>query len=222
MPTKNLQPTIIPTILVKNRAAFARRLRLMKDAVEMVQVDVMDGKFVPNKTWYDASAVAKMKTGLAFELDLMVRDPLSIIIDWMKVKGFRRALVHVECGADIRRLIREARARCIEIGLAISPGTPLKKILTHLDDIDEIQVMGNKPGFAGKPLDPRTVRTVRAIRAKSKTIPIGFDIAVSAKTIPLLVGAGVTRLAAGSAVFKAAYPRTQVARLERIARKQRV
>ncbi len=211
------QPVIIPAILAKSRAEFSRKLRLMNGVTRHMHVDVMDGKFVPNKTWHDAKVVARMKTNVTFELHLMVRNPLPVIVDWMKVKGLRHVIVHVESPVDIRAMIREARARCLDFGLAISPGTPLKKVLTHLKQVDEILVMGGKPGFSGKPLDSNTIETVRAIRKRSKTIPIGFDIGVSRETIPTLVHAGVTRLVSTHAIFRATHPQTEVASLQRIA-----
>jgi ribulose-phosphate 3-epimerase len=212
-----MKPVIIPTILTKSRAEFARRLKLVEGRVDMVQVDAMDGKFVQNKTWFNAKDVAKMDTDLTFELDLMVNDPLAVMTDWMKVKGLRRVFFHVESPVRIADAIREAREHCLEVGLAISPGTPIKRVTAHLKRIDEVLVMGNRPGFGGQPLDSNTIDTVRAIRKLSKKIPIGFDIHVTRETIPTLVQAGVTRLCAGSAVFAAKNPRAEIRALTKIA-----
>lgn len=212
-----MPPVIIPTVLTKTRHEFARRLALAEDAVDMVQVDAMDGKFVPNKTWFNAADVAKMKTSLEFELDLMVNDPLAVMTDWMKVKGLRRVIFHVESPVRIPDLIREAREHCLEVGLSLSPDTPLSRVTAHLKGIDEVLVMGNKPGFGGQPLDSNTIDTVRAIRKKSRTMPIGFDIHVTRETIPTLVRAGVTRLCAGSSVWKSRNPRAEMRALQRIA-----
>lgn len=212
-----MTPSITPAILAKSRAEFARKLKAVEGAADVVQVDIMDGRFVPNKTWFDAKAVAGMKTKMQFELDLMVNDPLAIVTDWMKVKGLRRVFFHVESPVRIADMIREARDHGLEVGLAISPGTPLKKLTTHLKRIDAVLVMGNHPGFGGQPLDSNTIDTVRTIRKLSKKIPIGFDIHVSRETIPTLVQAGVTELCAGGAVFNAKNPRKEVAALTQIA-----
>jgi ribulose-phosphate 3-epimerase len=210
-------PVIIPTLLTKSRAEFVRKLKLIEGRVEFAQVDVMDNKFVPNKTWFDAKSVSKMKTKVLFELDLMVKDPIAVMTDWMKVPGLRRVYFHVESPVRIPDAIREAREHGLEVGLGISPGTPLNKVTAHLKKIDAVLVMGNKPGFGGEPLDSNTIDTVRAIRKLSKTIPIGFDIHVTRETIPTLVIAGVTRLCAGGSVFKAKNPRKEIGVLEKIA-----
>jgi ribulose-phosphate 3-epimerase len=210
-------PVIVPAILAKSAADFRRKIAALKGAASLVQVDVMDGRFVPNKTWFDAKTVATIKTDIAFELHLMVEDPYPIIADWMKVKGLRRVIVHLESPIKMQEAITEARARCIEIGFAISPGTSLATLTPYLKQIDHVLVMGGAPGFSGKPLDSNTIDTVRAIRKKTPSLPIGFDIGVSRQTIPTLVQAGVTHLCAASAVFRAKNPHREFAALSAIA-----
>ena len=114
--------------------------------------------------------------------------------------------------------IRFARSKCLEIGLAISPDTPLRKFLPLIKRLDMALVMGGRPGFSGQSLDPKTLATVRAIRRAAKTLPIGFDIGVSAKTIPALKRAGVTRFCAASAIFNSKSPGRALAKLSRIAK----
>ena len=212
-----MKPLIVPAILVKSRAEFARKLKQTEGAANVVQVDIMDGRFVPNKTWFDAKAVSAMKAKIQFDLDLMVNNPLPIVTDWMKVKGLRRVFFHVESPVRMGDMIREAREHCLQVGLAISPGTPLKRLTTYLKRIDAVLVMGNKPGFGGMPLDSHTIDTVRAIRKLSRAIPIGFDIGVTHETIPTLVQAGVTELCAGHAVFGKKSPKTNIRALQKIA-----
>lgn len=215
MPTPS--PHIIPAILAKTRAEFARKLKLVEGKAPLIQVDVMDGKFVPNTTWFDAKTVAGMKTKMLFELHLMVNDPLKVMTDWYKVKGLSRVIFHIESPVQIQDLIAEARTHCLDVGLAICPKTPLSQLTPFLKKIDLVLVMGGEPGYSGKPLDSNTIDTVRAIRKKSKTLPIGFDIGVSHETIPTLVQAGVTNLCVGSAIFKANNPRREIRALTEIA-----
>lgn len=209
--------TVVPAILAKSEKEFVRKLKQVEGAVPLVQVDVMDGAFVPNKTWFNAKRVERIETKTAFELHLMVNDPRRIMDAWRGVKTLKRVIVHVESPARIGSIIRAAKKAKLELGLAISPGTPPSRVTRHLRSIDLVLVMGGRPGFSGKPLDSNTIDTVRAIRKKSKTIPIGFDIGVSAETIPTLVQAGVTNICAASAIFRAKNPRREIKRLQRIA-----
>jgi pentose-5-phosphate-3-epimerase len=42
---------IIPSMLVQTEKDFKDQITAIKGAVEMVQIDLADGKFVPNTTW---------------------------------------------------------------------------------------------------------------------------------------------------------------------------
>lgn len=220
MPRTNAkpQPVVIPGILVKTKADFTRRITELSRFAPIVHVDVMDGTLVPHRTWANAHTVSKLRPTVQIELHLMVNDPLPFIIDWMKVKGFQRALVHAESRADLKEVIDACRERCIEIVLAISPGTPLTRITKHLKCIDGVLVLGNKPGKSGQVLDPKRLELVRALRKKAPTLPIGFDIGVNRDTIADLVRAGVTRPVSTSAIANADSPEKEFKLLTRRAR----
>lgn len=208
---------IIPAILAKSAKEFKRKLNVIEDRVPLVQVDVMDGRYVPNKTWFKAETVATWNPKVEFELHLMVKNPYPVIADWMKVRGLRRVIVHAESPVNLKDAIRFARDKCLEIGVAISPGTSLRKLLPLVKRFDMALVMGGKPGFSGQSLDPKTLVTVRALRRHFPKLPIGFDIGVSAKTIPVLKRAGVTRFCAASAIFNSKNPGRALVKLTRIA-----
>jgi ribulose-phosphate 3-epimerase len=209
---------VIPGILAKNKADFVKRLKNVLGVAPLVHVDVMDGKFVKEKTWANVPAIAAIGADMAFEIHLMVNDPLPVIINWMKVKGFTRAIVHVESPISTTDVITECRVRCIEIVLAISPGTPLSKLTPYLKQINGVQVMGGKPGKSGQPLDPKTLNTVRALRKKAPALPIAFDIGVNRQTLPALIRAGVTRPVATSAIANATNPAAEYRALLRLAK----
>jgi ribulose-phosphate 3-epimerase len=211
--------TVIPGILAKNKADFVKRLKNVDGIAPLVHVDVMDGTFVKEKTWASVNAIAELHAKTAFEIHLMVNNPLPVIINWMKVKGFQRAIVHLESPVHITDIITACRMRCIEIVLAISPGTPLSTLMPHLKHIDGVQVMGGKPGKSGQPLDPDTLKTVRALRKKTPSLPIAFDIGVNRHTLPELIRAGVSRPVATSAIANAASPAAEYRALLRMAQR---
>lgn len=200
------RPLIIPTILTKDAETAHRRLALIEPAVRVVQIDVMDGTLVPQSSWHDASAVASWPFDILYELHLMVADPIFTLESWGRVRGLTRAIIHAETPNKLGHLIKSARRHVREVGLAISPGTPVSVILPYLKRVDAVQVMGGKPGKGGQSLDRRTLQTVREIRRLSPEMPIGFDIGVSHKTIPQLFDAGVNRFCAGYAIFGARSP----------------
>lgn len=209
---------IIPTILCKTSACAKRRISLIESTAQTVQIDIMDGLFVPNETWHDADAASTWSFNVDYELHLMVNDPLPIIHAWKRVPRLRRAIIHAETPKKLSHLIKEIKPLKIKIGIAISPGTPLKKIIPHINDIEMVLVMGGKPGFGGQPIDLKTLKTVQELRRSYPKLPIGFDIGVSEQTIPELKKAGVTRYCIGSAIFKKRSPIEAFEKLESLTR----
>ena len=72
---------IIPSLLVPDKQTFLRELRGLKDSVKMLQIDIADGVFVPDKTWADPTVI-KNHLEIDCELHLMVADPLSVAKTW--------------------------------------------------------------------------------------------------------------------------------------------
>lgn len=196
-------PELIPAILVKDAQTFRERLHLIEGFVRTVQLDCMDGHFVPNRTWYEAGPV---DTSLEIELHLMVSDPMTVIREWKRVPQVMRAIWHVEIPVDHASLIKLCTEQGWECGLALSPETPASALAPYADNIDEVLVLGVTPGWSGQALIPSTVDKVREIKRIYPGLSVGFDGGVTKERIPDLVKAGVDRLCALSAIFDAPDP----------------
>jgi len=70
---------VIPTILVKSFEEFKRTVQRVENHFAIAQIDVMDGKFVPNTTFAEFKKIANIKTPLKYELHLMVEEPMDYI-----------------------------------------------------------------------------------------------------------------------------------------------
>lgn len=205
---------IIPAVMPKNYDDLADKAGLFAGVVPIIQLDIMDGKFVPDRTWpyfpgdTHFKSIVQEEEGmpewnnLDFEIDLMVEKPEDQIEKWI-MTGAQRIIVHVESMTDFMRIRNMVPIGMIELGLAVNTTTELKKIDPYLDRIDFVQCMGiEKIGFQGQPFDERVLEHVRTLRAMSSDIPISIDGAVNVKTASALVKAGATRLVAGSAILK--------------------
>jgi ribulose-phosphate 3-epimerase len=217
---RNANIEIIPVILAKDERTVKRRLTLMEPLVRLVQIDVMDGTLVPQTSWFDAEKIAGWKKNLKYELHLMVNDPVDVMNRWLKVRGLKRVIFHAETPQKLGHLIAAAKRHKLETGIAISPGTPIRKIEPFMKRMDMVLVMGGKPGKSGQRLDRKTLETVRSLRRQYPKLPIGFDMGVNERTIPDLVRAGVTRLCAASAIFGSRSPSRALAALRNIAERQ--
>lgn len=92
-------PEIIPAIIAKNFGELQERVAAVELCVETVQLDIMDGVFVPNKTWpYTEGALEdleKLETKLLLETHLMVEKPEEVLDDWLDSK-VERVILHYE------------------------------------------------------------------------------------------------------------------------------
>lgn len=190
---------IIPTILVSNFSEFKKRAKFLEKHFSFAQIDCADGKFVGNKTFYDAKRVSKVLK-VNFELHLMVKDPPNEIKKWLKVKKLKSVIFHYEAAkySDvILNIINCLHKKKIKVGLALNPGTKVEKIREFLPYLDEVLFLSVNPGWGGRKFMPKVLKKIRALRKLDKKIDIGVDGGVNIKNAKQIVRAGTNLLYAG-------------------------
>ena len=195
---------LIPTILVHSKDQLKKELAMFGPLFKTAQLDIMDGRFVDNKT-VQPSAFKGMKTKLVFEAHLMVEHPLKHIKVLSTIKRVKRILFHYEgCDNDqeVIDAINFCREKKLQVGLAINPTTKVKKIEHFIPVIDAVLVMGVTPGWSGQRFKPSTIKKFKDIRKHSKTIKLQFDGGANEKTIKSIVKAGAQRIAVHSVLLK--------------------
>jgi ribulose-phosphate 3-epimerase len=215
---------IIPAVMPTSTTDLQSKLAQVAGHMSVVQIDVMDGKFVKNVSWpYTEDeeyfqGILNEDEGLPywdqfdFEVDLMIVRPEEVINDWITA-GVRRIVVHQESTDNLEKIITDFRERFpkserpdvfdCEIGVAQNIETSVESIFPFLDRIDFVQFMGiDVIGEQGNSFDERVLDKIRALREHSPEIIISVDGGVSLDTAPELIAAGVNRLVVGSAIFK--------------------
>lgn len=208
-------PEIIPAILAKDEKEFRRKIEAVEGLVETIQIDVMDGKFVPNETFADAERIKELALPMEFEVHLMVENPIAHLDGW-SVAGCARALIHAESVKDLVEALETVKSYGMEAGIAINPETPVSDIESAVDDTDVIQIMGVKPGFMGQKFDPIALDKVAELREAYPELVIEVDGGVSETTARDLAEAGADRLVSGSFIFNSGAPEKMIARLEEL------
>lgn len=205
---------IIPAIMPKDYEDLDEKMSLFVGVVPLVQLDIMDGKFVPARTWpypkdTHFDAILAEDEGMPswesidFEVDLMIQDPEVAVPKWVTA-GARRVIVHVESMKDFEKIRSAVPFGLIEFGLAINTTTPMSVLEPYLDRIDFVQCMGiARIGFQGEAFDARVLDNVHALRVLRPDLPISIDGSVNFDTARSLVDAGATRLVSGSAILEA-------------------
>jgi ribulose-phosphate 3-epimerase len=196
-------------------ADFARLGEQAREAeaagVDAIQVDVMDGSFVPDIT-FGPGVVRALRPLVSVPLDvhLMIVEP-ERHLEVFANAGADRLIVHQEACPHLHRVLYRIRELHIEAGVAINPGTSLSVLEEVLDLTDLIQVMTVNPGWGGQPFIHSQLDKIRRLRhmldERALDVPnfvcpaIGVDGGISPTTAPLVVSAGATMLVAGSSIY---------------------
>ena len=192
---------IIPSILVQTEEEFITQTHGLADSVEMIQLDIMDGKFIEGTTWADPEVVRE--SALSVELHLMVQNPLKEIERWKNIDQVRRILFHAESvEGKLEETVHFIRDNYQwQIGVVLNPETDVNTIETILPEIDMVMFMGVHPGKQGQSFLPETLERVRQFKALGTNHQVSVDGGVNKETILSLFEAGTDVVAPGSAVF---------------------
>ncbi|KKQ96515.1 MAG: Ribulose-phosphate 3-epimerase [Parcubacteria group bacterium GW2011_GWC2_39_11] len=195
---------LIPAILAKDPLEFSKKLDILDGTVEMVQIDIMDGNFVPETTFQDLDQASSAM--LEYELHLMVENPEEFIEQWQDVPNVKRAIIHAEIKKPLQPIIDQIHDLGWEAGIAINPETSWKKIEKYLKEIETVLVMTVHPGKSGQPFEETVkkynlLEKIKDLHHARPSLTISIDGGVNEETIPYLMQAGATRFTAGSAIF---------------------
>ena len=190
---------VIPGILEKEWPPIEEKLKKIKTFTNTVHVDIIDGKFVDNKTFLDPEPFKQYSQDLFLELHMMVIDPVKLVEPWAKA-GFRRFIGHVEHMTSQREFIAESK-KYGEAGLALDGPTHISAIKSPFEDLDCILVYtSNRVGFSGPPLMEERLDKIRHLR-KLTSRAIEADGGVSEKTLDRVKQAGASRFVSTSAIW---------------------
>lgn len=192
---------IIPAILAKTYDEFESMVRRIEPYTDLVHLDIADGEFVPNKTIDGYEELKKINTNLNFEVHLMVKNPESVIEQWLQTKAVRY-LVHWESTLEYEAVINNFGINGKEFGFVLNPETDYQEIEPYIDRIDLVQFMTVDPGFYGSPFLPEVLEKIRNFYIQYPVKIIQVDGAIKPEIVKLVEAAGVSRAAVGSYIFQ--------------------
>ena len=196
---------IVPSILSADVARLGEQVREAEaGGADRIQIDVMDGRFVPNITFGPLVVEAMRRlTRLPLEAHLMIVEPERYVEDFAKA-GADVIIVHQEVSPHLHRTVQQIKQLGKAAGVAINPATPAGMLEEILPDLDLVLAMTVNPGFGGQDFIP-ILSKLRRLRQMINTQRPGCDLEVDggihAQTAPLVVEAGANVLVAGSAVY---------------------
>jgi ribulose-phosphate 3-epimerase len=199
---------IAPSILAADFARLGEEVRAVEAAgADLLHLDVMDGRFVPNIT-IGPMVVAAIRrvTKLPLDVHLMIVEPERYIDEFARA-GADLISVHLEAAPHLHRLVQQIRAAGKKAAVAINPHSPLDGLDVVLPDLGMVLLMSVNPGFGGQKFIEAVVPKVSALRTeidrRGLEVDIEVDGGIDPHTAGTVVAAGATVLVAGSAVFHA-------------------
>jgi ribulose-phosphate 3-epimerase len=198
--------SIEPSILSADFGSLGHQAKEAEDAgVEGIQIDVMDGHFVPNLTFGPGVVKALRKSvGLFLDAHLMIENPHSFLEEFAKA-GANRIIIHEEVSKDLPAILQSIKKLKVEAGVAINPETPVTSIEGVLETADCVQVMTVHPGFPGQRFMEDQLGKIERLRGEINQrhlkTSIVVDGGIDPKTAPRVVKSGATVLVAGSSVY---------------------
>lgn len=179
--------------------------KIERSGANMVHLDVMDGKFVENKT-FDHKLVSKIKdmTTLMLDVHLMIENPIAKIENYANA-GADIITVHYEaCGDKLEETLKLIKSKNVLAGVAINPRTPALKLKDILKTglVDIVTVMGVKPGASGQTIIPGSAEKVAEIREMDKRVYIEIDGGVTLKNVSILRKMGANIIVSAKTIFE--------------------
>lgn len=183
---------------------IVKKLDLSKP--DYIHIDIMDGKFVSNKTW-TTSEVRKFTSysTLPLEVHLMVTNPSKYIEDYA-LMNTSMIIFHYEAVKDINEMINKVKLYGLKVGIAINPETNIEVLIPYLNMIDEVLIMSVHPGKSGQSFIEESLEKIFALKniiieGNYKTI-ISVDGGINNETGLLCKDAGVDELVSASYIHK--------------------
>lgn len=212
---------ITPSILNADLTNLDSEIAKIADVADLLHLDIMDNKFVPNQTWnFEAAASIIQKSPLPVDAHLMINDPDIQAIKYAEV-GCKSVTIHFEASSNLKQTLKAIRQSGARAALALKPKTDFSVLLDYRDLIDMILIMTVEPGFGGQKFMADMMQKVSKSRdfIGDADIWLQVDGGISLETIEVARAAGADTFVAGSAVFKSDDPAAMVLELKKLAAK---
>ncbi|RJO62563.1 MAG: ribulose-phosphate 3-epimerase [Dehalococcoidia bacterium] len=209
---------IVPAILTVSPAALVSMLRQAECFADWVQIDIMDGLFVPPVS-ITSQDIAGAGVKIGWEAHLMVKDPEKYIGDF-HLAGAKRIVVHYEAVKEAASdVIEHITSLGMSASLAVNPETPLEVLRDNLvSRLESVLFLAVHPGYYGAKFIPEVLDKIHQFRHLCPDISIGIDGGIKAGNITRVAQSGVNEICVGSAIFSQPDPAASFRELTALAR----
>ncbi len=189
---------IIPAVIAKTQDELDAIFDKISNHASLVQLDIMDGKFVPNSSLdFDFKLPEK---NYQFEAHLMIDSPMQ----WVEQNGEKvdTVIAHFEAVNNPDAIIASIKNKGKKAAFALNPETEIHQIKDYLLAIDQVLVMTVHPGFYGSRFLPEMLNKIRELRDLRPNLDIEVDGGIKPETIGMVDEAGANMFVSGSYLIR--------------------
>ena len=175
-------------------------------------IDVMDGKFVSNKTVDKMQQYIDILSGITntpIEVHLMVKD-VKKYIDIFIPNNPTKIIFHAKAlknSEEVFKMIEYIKDNNIQVGLALNPEDSIDSIKEFIPKIHQVLVMTVNPGQGGQALIPECIKKAQELKeyldSQNLETQIEVDGGVNLQNIKEIASSGVDIAVAGTAIVNA-------------------
>ena len=206
---------IAPSILAADFANIERDVNMINESnADWFHIDIMDGVFVPNISFGMPVLKAIQKHAKKpLDIHLMIVDP-DRYIETFAALGAEILTIHFEACNHLHLSLQKIKSCGMKAGVALNPHTPVNNLIDIIRDIDLVCLMSVNHGFGGQSFIENTFEKVKQLKKLIKdnqsSCLIEIDGGVTNKNGSELISNGADVLVAGSYVFSAKDPKSNI------------
>ena len=217
---------LAPSILSCDFSKLGEEIKKVEPYSDYIEVDVMDGHFVPNiSIGVPIVQAVRKSTKLVVDTQLMISEPWNFIEQFAQA-GSDIIIVHWESMKDekqFKQVLKQIRDNGAKAGAAINPPTPLKKLIPVLGEIDMALIMSVNPGFGGQGFLPEALPKISELREimdkEGYTFDLEVDGGIKLDNVEPVLKAGADVIVSGSGIFKTPNPTETAKKFKEIFKK---
>ena len=190
--------TITPSVMARNQHDLANLLKKYGEIAKTLHLDVVDGKFAPNRSLYFKFQLSDQ---FQYNAHLMVKQPEQ----WIKKYGHLVGLCIVQAGAinDKAKFIFRMNKLGKKVAFALKPEEKISLIQPYLKEIDYLLILTVNPGFYGSKYLKKPLSKIKLAKKINPRVKIIVDGGMNPLTVKDAVKAGAEIVVCGSYLAEA-------------------
>lgn len=191
---------------IEKEDRFEKINQFMKVKNNWIHFDVMDGRFVENKTFsYEVVKEISGYCDFFKDVHLMTYDPNKDLKEY-KDAGTDQITFHYESvnKKDILTIINEVKLLGMKVGVSIKPNTSVEEIEEYLPYLDLVLVMSVEPGKGGQKFMMESLKKIKWLKSNQAKYNylISVDGGINDETSKIVKEAGADVVVVGTYLTK--------------------